>query len=140
MVTCGGPPRLQRRALELHDSRLVRWEMRGPDLVVHLAGYVHQSLGVPGTDRGTGWAQDVELTVRAAQVTRQPRELPLWILDGEVEAGQTKLERVPVPFEAAGPVRVRAGGGEGELAVSGTGLTLTAVGEARFVERFEGAG
>jgi hypothetical protein len=134
MVTCGGPPRLQRRAVELHDSKLVSWEARGTSLVLRLDGYVHSSLGVPGEDQGTGWSQVLELAVSEASVSCEPRELPLWISSGAVEISGRMLLLLPLPLEEAGAVALRFEGAGGTLAVSGAGLTLTALGEAVFVE------
>jgi hypothetical protein len=139
MAICGGPPRLQRRAMELHDSKLLGFELHGRDLVARFEAYVHVSLGVPGTDRGTGWSQELRLLVRNAQISEQPRELPLWIVDGAVVISGEALRLLPVPLEATKGVRLAFGGIAGNLAVSGDGLSLTALGDARFVERFEGA-
>jgi hypothetical protein len=126
--------------MALHDSKLLRWELRGTDLVARLDAYVHVSLGVPGKEKGTGWSQELSLLVRNARVADEaPRELPLWITGGSVEVAGENLILVPVPLETAAAVRVELAGSGGTLAVSGDGLTLTALGEARFVERFEGA-
>jgi hypothetical protein len=139
MATCGGPPRFLRRAIELHNSKLLRWELRGADLMARLDAYVHVSLGVPGEDQGTGWSQEVELLLRNVSVEEKPRELPLWIAGGTILVAGDALELLPIPFEAGARISLQLWGAEGKLAASGDALTLTALGEARFVERFEGA-
>jgi hypothetical protein len=124
--------------MELHDSKLLRWELRGADLVARLDAYVHVSLGVPGEDAGTGWSQELELVVRGARVSEEPRELPMWIADGVIRAAGEALLLVPVPLEGKAAVEVTLAGAEGRLAVSGAGVSLTAAGQPRFVERFDG--
>jgi hypothetical protein len=133
MVTCGGPPRLQKRAVALQESKLLRWELCGPDLLLRLDGYVHVSLGVPGQDQGTAWSQELELLLRNGRIVEEPRELPLWISQGELNSA--KLLLLPVPFEERGAVLLKLAGAEGALAATGDGLVVSPVSDPRFIER-----
>ena len=135
MVTCGGPPRLQRRAVALRESKLMSWKLLGTDLILRLDGYVHASLGVPGQDQGTGWSQELTLVVHGAHILEEPRELPLWISGGAATIAGEPLALLPVPFDEQLPLVLRLEGAAETLAASGSGLTLAAIGEPRFVER-----
>jgi hypothetical protein len=135
MVTCGGPPRLQRRAVALQESKLLRWSWRGADLLLRLDGYVHVSLGAPGQDQGTAWSQELELLLRNARVLEEPRELPLWISEGALDKDSALLLLLPVPFEERGSMLLKLAGAEGALVASGDGLGVSAVSEPRFIER-----
>jgi len=140
MATCGGPPRMQRRAIELHDSKVLWWRKEGRDLRVRLDAYVHLSTGEPGLDPGTGWSKEVDVLIREASVAAVPAETFLWISEGSIEVEGTAQDNVPLPFEASAAVTLRWTGAEGRLVVSGRGLSLIPLGEPVFVEKFAGSG
>lgn len=126
--------------IELHDSRLTAIRQDGDDLQLDLDAYVHMSEGRPGIDPGTGWTVLVRLTVRSATMTRDFEGDRLWITEGTITIGPTVLDgECPVDLEVDDAVEVRATGHEGSLTVTGTGLKVEAMGEAKFVEVFPGA-
>jgi hypothetical protein len=140
MATCGGPARIERRAIELHDSKVLWWRAEGVDLRIRLDAYVHISSGEPGFDAGTGWSQEVEVVVREASVAAVPAETFLWITEGSVDFEGSAQCSLRLPFEGRGPVRLQWTGAEGRLIVSGCGLSVIPLGEPVFVERFAGSG
>src|SRR3954471_4268769 len=99
MATCGGPPRMQRRAVELHDSKLRWWRKEGQDLRIRLDAYIHLSAGEPGLDPGTASSQEVDVLVREASVAAVPTETFLWISEGSVEIEGSARSSLPLPFE-----------------------------------------
>ena len=76
MATCGGPARIQHRAVELHDSKLRSWEAVGSRISLRLDAYVHASLGEPGVATGAlevlGSAIRIEPIGEARFVERYP--------------------------------------------------------------------
>ena len=139
MATCGGPPRVQHRAVELHDSEVLGWRTDGSDLRVTIDAYLHVSTGTPGVDRGTGWSQRFDLCLRHASIEQIPSESPLWITEGRVEVEARVLTLLPVPFEAP-TVRIRVvlRGAGGTLIATAAGAGLTPVAEPRLSRRTPG--
>jgi hypothetical protein len=139
MATCGGHPRIQRRAIELHDTKVLWWRAEGSILRIRLDAYVHVSSGEPGLDPGTGWSQEVDVVVQNASIVAVPSETSLWITRGSVEVEGSLQDGLPLPFDASGAIRIEWTGAEGRLAVSGSGLSVIPLDEPRFVEKFPGS-
>ena len=135
MAICGGYPRAQNRALELHDTRLVSISVDGDTVRLRLSAYVHVSTGRPGRDVGTGWAQELELSIAGAAIEARPAELPMWILEGSLQLDGVAEELVPLPLDRTGRIRLDLLGAEGRLLVSGEGIAALELADAQFVER-----
>ena len=137
---CGAFPRLQKRAVAIGESKLVSWSLAAGRLTVRLDAYLHVSQGQPGVDAGTAWEQPVELVLTGVEVQRAPAEAPSWLTGGTVElGGGPGLALIPLPLEHAGAARLRLEGESDRFEAAGLGLTVIALGEPRFVERFSGA-
>ena len=132
---CGAFPRTQRRAIELHDSRVASCARDGDELRIALSAVVHVSIGEHGVAAGTVWSQDVELRIFDARVESLP-EAALWITEGTIEIGGVLLDSLAMPLKLAGAVRVVLEGAEGRLLASGSRIELEERGERTFVERF----
>lgn len=127
--------------IELHDSRITAIRQAGGDVQLDLDAYVHMSEGRPGIDPGTGWTMPVTMTVRSGTLVRDFEGGSLWITEGTIRVGANVLDNeCPVPVDVDDAVEVSVAGHEGSLTVTGTGLRVEAMGEARFVEVFPGAG
>ena len=131
---CGAFPRLQHRALELHDSKVLSVVADGAAVRILLDAYVHVSTGKPGRDAGTGWSQEVALVVAFGTV-HEPHDGALWILDGEATLDGVPAGLLPLPLAVEGAVGLTLAGAEGRLRVSGRGLTVVEQGEPVFVEK-----
>jgi len=132
--TCGAFSRLQHRAIELHDSKVLSVTEQGGAVHVRLNAYLHVSSGDPGRDAGTGWSQDVELVVASGAIRESPQST-LWILDGQITIDGAKLDLLPLPLAERGDIVIALNGHEGRLSVSGRGLAVVEKGEPVFVEK-----
>ena len=131
---CGAFPRMQHRAIELHDSKVLSVRQAGGEVRVLLDAYVHVSAGEPGRDAGTGWSQEVELVVAGGSVEEAPRGT-LWIAEGAIAIDGAVHSLVPAELAATGAVRVELRGAEGKLAIGGRGICVVERGEPVFVEK-----
>lgn len=138
MATCGGPARVQHRAVALHDSKLLSWLAAEGRIHLRLDAYVHASLGEPGVDPGTAWQQEVELIITEGQAAATELALPLWIVEARLTVDGHPIELPPLPFERAGSVRLEIRGSAGLLEVQGAAIRAAPLGEARFIERYPG--
>jgi hypothetical protein len=135
MAICGGYPRAQNRALELHDTRLVLISEHGGSVRLRVSAYVHVSTGRPGRDVGTGWSQELELAIAGAAIESRPTALPMWILDGSLQIDGASEELVALPLDRAGAIRLDLVGAEGRLLVTGERIAAEELADAQFVER-----
>jgi hypothetical protein len=135
MAICGGYPRAQNRALELHDTRLVSISEHDGTVRLRVSAYVHVSTGRPGRDVGTGWSQELELAIAGAVIESRPTDLPMWILDGSLQIDGAPEELVALPLDRAGKIRLDLVGAEGRLLVSGDRIAAEELAHAQFVER-----
>jgi hypothetical protein len=131
---------MSNRAIELHDSSVLRIEHEGADLVLHLEAYVHVSDGRPGIDAGSGGTQPATLRVEAAVIhERPPTNATLWVTEGHAEVDdQVFANLLPVPFDLTGNVQLKLQGAEGSMVATGTRIVVTLHGEFKFIEEFEG--
>src|SRR3954464_4451384 len=134
MATCGGHPRMQRRAIELHDTKVLWGRAEGRTLRIRLDAYVHVSSGEPGVDPGTGWSQEVDVVVQNASIVAVPSETSLWITRGSVEVEGCLQDGLPLPLGASGAIRIEWTGAEGRLAVRATGHFFIPSQDDGFVE------
>lgn len=132
--SCGAFPRLQRRAIELHDSKVLSVTEQGGAVHVRLDAYLHVSSGDPGRDAGTGWSQEVELVIANGAIRESPQGT-LWILDGRITVDGAELDLLPLPLEEKGDIVIALSGHEGRLSVSGRGIAVVEKGEPVFVEK-----
>jgi hypothetical protein len=127
--------------VELHDSILAGLTLRNGDAVLSLRpGYVHRSSGRPGVDPGTGWTQDLEVTITDATVSGDSGLLPASISGGNLRIGNQHHANA-LPMVASGsPVNLALAMETGAtVEIRGRRLTLVPVGEAKYVEEFPGA-
>lgn len=135
---CGAFPRLQHRAIELHDTKVLGWSRTANQLVLQLDAYVHVSQGTPGLDRGTGWSQRLELILEGPEEVHLPEHAPLWISEGLIEFGEGPLALIPLPCSALGAISISLTGDIGTLSAKARSLQIHERGEPSFIERFTG--
>jgi len=128
-------------AIELHDSRVIGITPSDSSVIVRFRpAYVHRSDGRPGFDPGSGWVQDCDLVVSEAVLESNFPVMP-WVLDdGWLSFDDEVFENLmPLPLDVRGAVQFSARGLNGERQdILGTRATVSAVGEARYVELFPG--
>lgn len=123
------------RAVEFHDSRVEAIERGNGAVVLRLVVYLHVSDGRPAQDPGTGWTQQAMLTVGCGSLESAPQSGEMRIADGSIKVDDESFDNlVPVPFEHSGVVTLRFEGAEGLLLVRGQRVSLTLLGEPKFVE------
>ena len=128
-------------ALEFHDSEVADIRVSGAELhVVFESAYIHRSLGRPGIDAGSGYAQPAEMVFSEAQYTESQGSCRGAISDGTISTAGAKFDGVvPLPFSAPGRVSATitfVSGGVLEIISSGVSCVPT--GPARFVEAYDG--
>ncbi len=128
---CGAFPRTQRRAMELHDSRVKSVQVAGGEACVRLSAYVRVSNGAAST----GWAQEIDLLIGGAELIEALPGGLLWITDGSVTIDGAADEELALPLDSRGAVRVEFEGAEGRLVITGRSIKTEERGEPRFVER-----
>jgi hypothetical protein len=127
--------------IELHDSEVSQIHEIGQSVVVEFSpAYVHKSHGKPGIDAGTGWVQNARLTLTGATVSGDRPPLPRALWDGSLLVGGLERDNtLPVPLQAYGPIELRLVFASGqEIVVSAESIELEFIGEASYVEEFNG--
>ena len=126
------------RAIELHDSTLVRLDHDGTDLVLELAAYVHASSGTPGVDEGSGWSQTAAMRVHGARRPhRKSPAAPISIADGSLTVDNRRFDNLlPAPLVAIGQTTLQLATSDGPLALEGCGITIELTGPPTFIETF----
>ena len=94
------------QAIEFHDSEVLSITEQDQRVVIEMVVYLHVSDGRPAFDRGTGWTQHASLTLEGATVSAHV-VAPFGLVDGLLVVGEQRFDNlVPLPFEAAGEVRL----------------------------------
>ena len=127
------------RWLEFHDSELVSVVHDDESATLLLRGYVHRwELEATGWI-GTGWSQQVHVTVRAAtvQITVPPaceQRPDIW--DGTLRCSSVSRKNlIPLPFDADGDIFLSLDLVDGRtVKVNGTGVHVEPHGEAILIE------
>lgn len=122
--------------IEFHDSRLLAVRQTGTTCELGLDAYVHRwdQRGVQW--QGTGWIQAVRMVAHNAEILALVPSLPADIADGHVRSRDTTHDNLlPLPVEYAGDFKLSLQCSDGRVFdMTGVGLEVYAVGEARFVE------
>lgn len=124
------------RALELFESRIDRISATDRRLEIHFShGYIHESPGVPGSDPGTAWSQELLVIVHEVRVHEDDIRLPDDLVGGWLEAGGVRHELVPLPFSRSGVVSLRLEPrGGGTLQATGRGVSVRLLDAPIFLE------
>ena len=127
--------------IELHDSVISQMHEIERRMIVEFSpAYVHRSKGKPGIDSGSGWVQDVRMSLTGATPSGNCPLLPETLSEGSLRVGG--LERhnlLPVTLQTHGLVELRLVFVTGqEVVISAEAITLELTGEARYVEEFSG--
>jgi hypothetical protein len=123
--------------LELYDARLSYIHLSDDMAEIHFSyAFIHKSTGTPGRDTGKGWSQEAVLVLEGAQVGKPLPPLPNTIVDGYLEAGGTRYELIPLPFEREGPGLLHLEFGDGTaLEVRGYNPLIRLEGEKVFLNQ-----
>jgi hypothetical protein len=130
---------MKNRAIEIHDSKLDAISIRAGEAVLHFPKvYIHESMGTPGVDAGSGWVQEALLRISDAAVKRSFSKFPADLLDGYLMLGESVLKNeIPVPLSHIGTVELRLESWNDEVVlISGGSAQLELVGEPKYIEEF----
>ena len=125
--------------IEFHDSEVAAVVVADGALHIRFsAAHVHRAAEAPGMASGEGYLQAVELRL-AAPVGRGDWEPCQGRLsDGVLSVDDAAIRCVPLPYEAAGRIRLCLAFSNGaELVVEASAVALTQAGAPRFVEVFK---
>ena len=133
---------MKSRSIELHDSEVADIaSLADKRVTIHFSSaYGHESIGVPGVNRGKGYVQKAELIVDRGIVLGALPSFPVTISEGTVvEDGRESSNMMPIPYEFRGLfdlciVFITAH----TVSVRGAGANLVLHGEAEYVEEFRG--
>ena len=130
---------MKNRAIEIHDSTLDSISVRDGEAVLHFpCVYIHESMGTPRIEAGSGWVQEALLRISDAAVTRSFSKFPADLLDGHIMLGDVVLSNeIPIPLSHKGIVELRLESWNDEVvSIIGSGAELELIGEPKYVEEF----
>ena len=130
-------PEFLNSLIEIHDSVLTLVETQSKQVKLSIEAYIHKSIGVPGVDPGTGWVQNVILTIEDGSFEGSIESLPYDLYDGTLQInGELMENEIPIPLDRNGQIvlsLVAKWSGD-KLVARGTHIHLELLGEARYVE------
>jgi hypothetical protein len=121
---------------------LIRYGRNSEATLVFSSLYIHESEGVAGVDKGTGWFQSAEIVVRKAVTSDFAGSWPCSIYTGETEIdGAVHSNTFPLPFQCTRTFRMFVevlddNGDIYRIEVSGTGAEFVLLGEKGESENF----
>ena len=134
---------------EFHDSDLVQIEHCDQKLILKMDAYKHVWPDGYKLNSGTGWMQEIEITVDEVVVEVEPASLPIEISDGSLKASslQAKLEDIlgyssliPASLAGSDDIQIDLEGYDKTtsepvaMRIRGKSAAITHKGEARFIE------
>ncbi len=126
--------------IEIHDSVLTSVETQGKRVRLSFEAYIHKSKGVPGVDPGTGWVQNVVLTIEDASCEGKFQSVPCDLTNGSLEInGEHMSNEIPIPLDRSGKIvltLLAKWTGE-KLIARGARISLELLGEAQYVEEVD---
>ncbi|MHB8412824.1 MAG: hypothetical protein ACYDDI_12890 [Candidatus Acidiferrales bacterium] len=91
--------------IEIHDSVLTLVETQAKQVKLSIEAYIHKSTGVPGVDPGTGWVQNVILTIEGGSFEGNAESLPCDLYDGTLQINEESMENmIPIPLDRHGQI------------------------------------
>jgi len=130
---------MKNRLIEIHDSKLDAVSIQGGEAVLHFPKvYIHESVGRPGIDAGSGWVQEALIRISDATVKRSFSKFPADLLDGYIKIGESLLQNeIPIPLSHNGIVELRLESWNDEVVlIAGSNAELELIGEPKYVEEF----
>jgi hypothetical protein len=130
---------MKNRAIEIHDSTLGAISLRDGEAVLHFpCVYIHESMGTPGVDAGSGWVQEALLRISGAAVSKSFSKFPADLLDGHIMLGDEVLSNeIPIPLSHKGIVELRLESWNDEVVlITGSRAELELIGDPKYVEEF----
>jgi hypothetical protein len=126
-------------SIEIHDSVLNSIETTETRLQLFIEAYIPRSTGEPGVDPGSGWTQNVVVTIDNASSEGNIKDLPSDLADGTLQVKDQTLENIiPIPLNQSGQIRLtlvdqRSGD---TVVVRGTHISMKLLGDAKYIEEF----
>ena len=100
-------PKSLNSSIEIHDSFLNSVETVGKQLELTIEAYIHKSKGKPGVDPGTGWTQNVLLTIEDGSFDGNIKNIPWDLADGTLQINdQVSDNMIPIPLDQSGQIEL----------------------------------
>lgn len=125
------------KGLELYQSRVSRIEREEERITIYFPhAYIYQAKGLPGRDPGTGWSQEVELSLDDA-LLQSATTLPNMVDDGYFEVDGVQYDIIPLPLgeHETGHLHLTFFDGS-QLDVAGKYPIIKLIGKAKRLEDF----
>jgi hypothetical protein len=128
-------------AIEMHDSECLEVEIdeQGNGFVL-LDAYVHRTDGNPGISSGQGGIQRIRIKVAHITIEGNVGALPATVYEGSVALKESVQRNIiPLPASSAEKFELEMMLAEDAriIVVAGTGVSIEAEGDFRFVEPFD---
>lgn len=126
------------KGLELYQSRVSHVEKEQRMVTIHFPhAYIYSAKGLPGRDPGTGWSQEVEISLEDASIGSSNPSLPNMIDDGYFEVDGERYEVIPLPLGEHETAHLHLTFSDGsELDVAGMHPVIKMIGRAKRLEDF----
>jgi len=128
--------------IEFHDSEIMQVEVINRNLMrILMRAYIHKSKGIPGIDPGTGWVQNAELQIKQLYSYGGIPAIRVRISSGLLVIDEKAyLNEIPIPLNCESTIYYSVILDDGSsFSVEGKGVTLTLLGEAKYIEEFPGS-
>jgi hypothetical protein len=128
---------MKNSAIELHDSSIEAITNLGDQVFLFMHAYLHQSDGMPGVDKGSGWIQAVIISFTNSTIVGNNKQYPINISDGKLIIGKRTIPNLISILFVGDDVDLKLDLVNAEhICIKGTRAELTLLGNPKYVEEF----
>ena len=127
------------RAFELHDSSIKLVIPDGVNTTIELEpAYLHESEGIPGSDPGEGYLQNIHIQLSDSHIHSAVLDLPARINEGSILLSGKRCDNiVNLPLIHVGNIEIDIRTEKGEhLNVTAKRVVAVLIGERQHLEKF----
>ena len=135
---------------EFHDSDLIQIEHHTHMLILKMDAYKHVWPDGYDVNSGTGWMQEIEITIDEPVVDVEPTSFPVEIINGNLKSDSIQADpedflgntfEIPASLSGSGDIEISLEGycdttsTHESMKIRGKSAAITHKGEARFIEK-----